>query len=731
VESNGSAYLGHQTLSTGAAYVTGPNSTWQMSEVNVGNGGVGTLLVDDGAELRTGTSFIGRSKGSVGLAKVHGAGTAWRDSSSLYVGAGGYGELHVEAGAYVETSNGTLGAATGSIGKVVVTGPGSMWTDRFNPGLSVGASGVGTLIVSDGGQVSAASLTVNSVSTVRLHVTGDNMLLSPVGNSGTVAFLADALLPAGVYRPLSGSLTLSGSGTHTAVGGTWNNTDRTFTVPAATLLADGASDAVSTGERLLFTDPVSSKKVGASFGAITGTPTFSATQTRGAPLSALWLQLDAGEQVLAAWDFTTNFGGGSEVLLSFDIGLGAEDLELWHFQSGAWSAYTPAMLTYDANGRVSLTANSFSGYAVTGLMDTPLVASFWNVDADGNWSDDINWRNAEIPNGVGHIAHFTTFPVTTTAPRTVTVDAPKTVGQIVFAGSEPYALAGAHAITLDANSGQAVVEVQSGNHVISAPVTLNDDLTFNVASQSGLTLSGNLTATGSNVTKDGLGSVQLENVRAASLAVNQGIVSVRVKPTANDPAGTSVVQSLSISAGAKLYLDNNSMIIDYTGSVGSLVDDVRQHLLAGRLIGNAALGSGNASLGYADNAALDSIKTSFAGQSVDPSSLLIKFTYAGDADLDGDVDVADLGKLATSWQGAAPWTGGDFDYNGTVEVNDLGMLASNWQAGVGSPLGPSLQEALSALGLPASVPEPGGAMLVFVGLTSFSAGLRWRRRGLP
>jgi autotransporter-associated beta strand protein len=88
-------------------------------------------------------------------------------------------------------------------------------------------------------------------------------------------------------------------------------------------------------------------------------------------------------------------------------------------------------------------------------------------------------------------------------------------------------------------------------------------------------------------------------------------------------------------------------------------------------------------------------------------------TYYGDADLNGQVDVADLGILATNWQTAQVWAGGDFDYNGSVDVNDLGLLATNWQAGVGNPLGPSFAEAAAAVGLPASaVPEPVTTTLV-------------------
>ena len=105
--------------------------------------------------------------------------------------------------------------------------------------------------------------------------------------------------------------------------------------------------------------------------------------------------------------------------------------------------------------------------------------------------------------------------------------------------------------------------------------------------------------------------------------------------------------------------------------------------------------------------------------------VLVKRTYYGDASLDGQVDVADLGILASNWQTSQIWIGGDFDYNGTVDVNDLGLLASNWQAGVGTPLGPDFATAAASLGLPnVAVPEP--ASLGLIGLAALS--LKRRRR---
>jgi hypothetical protein len=176
-------------------------------------------------------------------------------------------------------------------------------------------------------------------------------------------------------------------------------------------------------------------------------------------------------------------------------------------------------------------------------------------------------------------------------------------------------------------------------------------------------------------------------------------------------------------------LTNNSAIIDYSGPVGTLVTTVRQHLQNNRLT-STSVAAGSTGLGYGDNGVLN--KSTCAGQSVDASSLVIKFTYLGDSDLDGDVDVADLGALATSWQTPGQWTSGDFDYNGTIDVNDLGMLATNWQQGVGSPLGPgSLNAALSSLGLSTvAVPEPAclGIHALSIGLLSMRRRTQ-RRRG--
>jgi alpha-amylase len=97
-----------------------------------------------------------------------------------------------------------------------------------------------------------------------------------------------------------------------------------------------------------------------------------------------------------------------------------------------------------------------------------------------------------------------------------------------------------------------------------------------------------------------------------------------------------------------------------------------------------------------------------AGKSdVDAMIHHVFLTEYGDVNLDGKIDVTDLGILATNWQTtSATWALADFTGDGIVDVTDLGLLATNWQFGV-SGAGMSLDQAIRSVGLAGvSVPEP-------------------------
>jgi hypothetical protein len=250
-----------------------------------------------------------------------------------------------------------------------------------------------------------------------------------------------------------------------------------------------------------------------------------------------------------------------------------------------------------------------------------------------------------------------------------------------------------------------------------------------------LTITSDVTATGKAISKYGPGALEMKNVRAGTLNINQGTVLVTSNGTS---AGTSRVSALSIDSGslsaARLDLANNSMIIDYSGA--SPLPTIRTYLKNGYADGawngangidSSAANAGTYALGSADNAVLG--LTNFGGLPVTASDILIKYTYYGDSNLDGLVDIKDLYALASHWNTLSVWTGGDFNYDGAVNAVDLGLLSRNWQRGVGAPLGPDLADALVSVGLQEVViPEPANGCLLLIILAAQSGRLCMRRR---
>jgi len=66
------------------------------------------------------------------------------------------------------------------------------------------------------------------------------------------------------------------------------------------------------------------------------------------------------------------------------------------------------------------------------------------------------------------------------------------------------------------------------------------------------------------------------------------------------------------------------------------------------------------------------------GQSVTSTDVLVAFTYAGDADLNGLIDGIDYALTDNGFNSnLSGWFNGDFDYNGVVNGDDYFVLDSN------------------------------------------------------
>jgi hypothetical protein len=247
----------------------------------------------------------------------------------------------------------------------------------------------------------------------------------------------------------------------------------------------------------------------------------------------------------------------------------------------------------------------------------------------------------------------------------VDLDAPLTL--LVDGGAQQDTLD----ITRTAPDGSARILPSPGDDTLNVGPTAPPTVPFGVTPRVGALTA----ATPANVTFDA-------TQRLGTLTVAPGATATLT------PGGAKVltVTSLDLAAGAgTLDLTNNALIIDYAGP--SPIDAI-QPLLKTGFNGGAWNGTGltstlaNAStfaLGYAE--AADVAPTGqFAGQPVDPTALLVRFTHYGDANLDGTVNFSDLLALARHFNAPTPttWSQGDFDYDTATRFPDLLRLARNY-----------------------------------------------------
>jgi T5SS/PEP-CTERM-associated repeat protein len=221
-----------------------------------------------------------------------------------------------------------------------------------------------------------------------------------------------------------------------------------------------------------------------------------------------------------------------------------------------------------------------------------------------------------------------------------------------------------------------------------------------------------------------------------------GVVSITGGQTMlSGGGGPSQLSSLSISGSGILDITNNALTINYAGSsdpVASVVTMLTSGYGVGQnwkgtagILSSTAAGGGLIpllSVGYADgNNPYDLGKV--AG--LQANQILIRYTLAGDANLDGQVNFADLLIVAQNFNDTGEdWVGGNFTYNPTGLVNfaDLLIVAQNFNQvltpaeslsdGIGSNIQP----------LTVQVPEPSTLAL---SLCAAAALLTRRRRRMP
>ncbi len=413
--------------------------------------------------------------------------------------------------------------------------------------------------------------------------------------------------------------------------------------------------------------------------------------------------------------------------------------ETFAFNTAATTAWI-RLTTFNASNLPNPTIDYSPGNQLSFWMraETTLPSIRWVADADGNWSDGNNWNQGLIP-GVG-ISDGVNFIAGITAPRTVTLDFASTLNNIKFDNANSYTIvsndpANNHLTMTSASSfTPAAIDAVTGSHRVDAPILLtNRSLQLGVAEAGAVLTIGTeinfdsqaILATNS-LAKTGAGRADVQRVKTVG-GMNVAAGTLRIVPPSSGPGVASSVSTLTIGGvspatpTAQLDLTNNGLIIDYPETdpptVSPLADTVAR-ITAGR---NGGTWDGNgitSSLANASNGnglgvveASDLGITSFMGETVDGTAVLVRYTRLGDANLSGGVDLDDFTALATGFGLGSKWSQGDFNYDGAVDLGDFTELAANFGTVIPA-------DAARA------VPEP--ASFAVVGLAL--AGLAARRR---
>jgi hypothetical protein len=153
------------------------------------------------------------------------------------------------------------------------------------------------------------------------------------------------------------------------------------------------------------------------------------------------------------------------------------------------------------------------------------------------------------------------------------------------------------------------------------------------------------------------------------------------------------VGTLDLIGSAQLDLNDNALIVR-NGNPANVTSEIQsgynQGLFNGPGIVSTAAATNTSHLtaiGVMPNfnglgGATDS---TFQGQAVNPNDVLVRYTYYGDANLDGKVDGSDYSRIdsaaamdQTNPNAASGWSNGDFNYDGSIDGSDYTLIDNGY-----------------------------------------------------
>ena len=402
------------------------------------------------------------------------------------------------------------------------------------------------------------------------------------------------------------------------------------------------------------------------------------------------------------------------------------------FNSSQFSSTTVTLeLSFDPNQDLQFGVNrpelsaQWDNVALTPL-DTFAAQRFTNP-AGGSWTDAANWQNGVV-NAKSAVAGF---HANNAGNALVTQTGTITLCVVNFAAAGGYTIGGGGTLVFDheERDDDVIVNNLNGNNTISNPIivgvgtigtlgggTVNlvpRQMRAHVQQPGGvLALTGGIAAgsvgtlgTGTfDLIKTGPGRLDTRAFAARELKIDDG--TVRMTP--GNSAGDRIsVATLTIAGAgtptARLDITNQAFVINYTDAspLATVYAQIQAGFAGGSWSGNGIATSQGAgfAVGYAEASELAVVPGIFGA--TDATTLLLRGTLAGDANLDGIVNIGDFSILGSNYNTPGNWAKADFNYDGNVGIADFSALAANFNRSVTSD---------AARG--AAVPEPAAGALV-------------------
>lgn len=335
------------------------------------------------------------------------------------------------------------------------------------------------------------------------------------------------------------------------------------------------------------------------------------------------------------------------------------------------SGYTSPVTFTDQNGQNELLFNGTTGTNTTTITSTTVTDSVSSVTYSG-----IGFLTVD---GIGS---SNTFNINSSAPA-ATVTTTINGGTSVNILNVNTALANSGATTFfngGTNSGvQNTLNINAGAFQFAGdPQSTSANLTIN--DNSSLIFEPAAAGTGINAR-----NVTNLNLGASSTAAV-------VDAAAHTDRAVLVLNTLSINPSAKLDAGGNDIIV-HNGSLSQLTLSLSTGYHNGSWNGDGIASSTaqhNTSLTTALGIILNTLTTggafysSFDGQHVVSTDVLIKYTYYGDANLDGMLNASDYSLLDNGFNfKATGWINGDFNYDTVVNSSDYLLMDNAYNSQTG------------------------------------------------